>query len=108
MRRMIVVVMRMVVTMRRMSMIVMRMVVTMMRMVVTMTRMIVVVMRMVVTMMRMIMVVMRMVVVIILVDGDDGDGGGCQKVRAPSCKELCEEKKSVAQYFQFGTVKNTH
>ena len=79
------------------------MIVIVMSMVVTMMRMIVVVMRM-------IMVVMRMVVVIILVDGDDGDGGGCQKVRAPSCKELCEKKKVLLNIFNLELSKtpNNH
>ena len=59
---------------------------------------------------RMIVIVMKMVVVIILVDGDDGDGGGCQKVRAPSCKELCEKKKVLLNIFKLELSKtlNNH
>ena len=53
------------------------------------------------------MIVMKMVVVIILVDGDDGDGGGCHKVRAPSCKELCEKKKCCSIFSNWNFQKHS-
>ena len=76
--------------------------------VVTMMRMIVVVMWMVVTMMRMIMIVMRWWCSSIWLDGDD-DGGGCQKVRAPSCKVLFEKEKVVNIFnLKLSKITNNH
>ena len=81
---------------------------TMRRMIMTMRRMSVIVMRMVVTMMRMIMIVMRWWCSSIWLDGDD-DGGGCQKVRAPSCKVIFEKEKVVNIFnLKLSKITNNH